>query len=135
MIFCEKLQILRKYKGLTQEAFAEKLNVSRQAVAKWESGQVYPDIFNLIQISNMMNVSVDYLVIDQPCSVNIEEKLTDLDELISFRLEANVNTYAAFMNEVESTRLSSHDFRYTRGNFTYHDTYVGGEQFAGEEAI
>lgn len=135
MIFSEKLQILRKNKGLTQEAFAEKLNVSRQAVAKWEAGQVYPDIFNLIQISNLMNVSVDYLVKDQPCSVNIAEKLTDLDELIAFRLEANVNTYAAFMNEVESTRLSSHDFRYSRGDFTYHDSYVGGEQFAGEEAI
>ncbi len=128
MIFSEKLQILRKNKGLTQEAFAEKLNVSRQAVAKWESGLVYPDIFNLIQISNMMNVSVDYLVKDQPCSMNIEAKLTELDELIEFRLEANVNTYAAFMNEVDSTRLSSYDF-------TYHDTYVGGEQFAGEEAI
>ncbi|MBR6341997.1 MAG: helix-turn-helix transcriptional regulator, partial [Treponema sp.] len=42
MIFSEKLAILRKNKGITQEALAEKLNVSRQAVAKWESGQAYP---------------------------------------------------------------------------------------------
>ena len=62
MIFSEKLQILRKNKGYTQEALSEKLGVSRQAVAKWESGQVYPDIANLIQISELMNVSVDYLV-------------------------------------------------------------------------
>lgn len=55
MIFSEKLQLLRKNKGYTQEEFAERLNVSRQAVAKWESGQAYPDISNLIQISNMMN--------------------------------------------------------------------------------
>lgn len=55
MIFSEKLQLIRKNKGLTQEELAEKLSVSRQAVAKWESGQVYPEIMNLIQISNLFN--------------------------------------------------------------------------------
>ncbi len=118
MIFSEKLQILRKNKGLTQEELAEKLGVSRQAVAKWESGQVYPDIFNLIQISNMMNVSVDYLVKDQECAVNISpQQRTDIDELIEFRLEANVNTYAAYMNEVDATRPASQDFRYESGEY------------------
>ena len=136
MIFSEKLQILRKNKGYTQESLADLLGVSRQAVAKWEAGQVYPDISNLIQISDLMNVSVDYLVKDNDCALNIrKEPLTDLDELIRFRLEANVNTYAAFMNEVESSRLDSHDFRYDNGKYTYYDTYVGGERFAGEEAI
>ena len=136
MIFSEKLQILRKNKGYTQEALAAKLGVSRQAVAKWESGQIYPDISNLIQISDLMSVSVDYLVKDQYCAVNISlQTKTDLDELISFRLEANVNTYAAFMNEVDATRPASHDFRYENGRYMYHDTYVGGEEFAGEEAI
>lgn len=136
MIFSEKLVILRKNKGMTQEALAEKLNVSRQAVAKWESGQAYPDISNLIQISNIMNVTVDYLVRDGECMVRLDaDRDNNLEEIISFRLEANVNTYAAFMNEVESTRLDSHDFRYENGDYTYHDTYVGGEQFAGEEAV
>ena len=46
-----------------------------------------------------------------------------------------MNTYAAFMNETDSTRLDSHDFRYENGEYVYHDTYVGGEKFAGEEAI
>ena len=136
MIFSEKLQLLRKNKGYTQEEFAEKLNVSRQAVAKWESGQAYPDIANLIQISNMMNVTVDYLVRDQECSVQpVSTTHTDIDELINFRLEASVNTYAGFMNETDSTRLDSHDFRYEKGPYVYHDTYVGSEKFAGEEAI
>ena len=136
MIFSEKLQLLRKSKGFTQEELAERLDVSRQAVAKWESGQVYPDISNLIQISDLFNVSIDYLVRDQDCMLNISADIkTDLDKLIDFRLEANRNTYAAAMNETNSTRLDSHDFRYTKGSFTYHDTYVGGEQFAGEEAI
>ena len=136
MIFSEKLVVLRKNKGMTQDALAEKLNVSRQAVAKWESGQAYPDISNLIQISDLMNVTVDYLVRDGECMMNVTPgKNADLNELIEFRLEANVNTYAAFMNEVASTRLDSHDFRYENGDYVYHDTYVGGEQFAGEEAV
>ena len=136
MIFSEKLQILRKNRGYTQEALADILGVSRQAVAKWESGQIYPDISNLIQISNLMSVSVDYLVKDQDCAVCIKPQSdTDLDELIAFRLEANVNTYAAFKNEVDATRPASHDFRYENGKYIYHDTYVGGEEFAGEEAV
>lgn len=136
MIFSEKLVILRKNKGITQEALAEKLNVSRQAVAKWESGQAYPDISNLIQISNLMNVTVDYLVRDGQCMMSpAAASSTKLDQLIAFRLEANVNTYAAFMNEAPSTRLDSHDFRYEKDDYTYHDTYVRVEQFAGEEAI
>lgn len=136
MIFSEKLQLIRKSKGFTQEELAEKLNVSRQAVAKWESGQVYPDISNLIQISTLFHVTVDYLVKDQACMISPDSSPNhDLKELIAFRLEANVNTYAAFMNETDSTRLDSHDFTYSNGPYTYYDTYVGGEQFAGEEAI
>ena len=64
MIFSEKLQLIRKNKGLTQEELAEKLSVSRQAVAKWESGQVYPEITNFIQISNLFNATIDYLVLE-----------------------------------------------------------------------
>ena len=136
MIFSEKLQLLRKSKGFTQEELSEKLSVSRQAVAKWESGQVYPDITNLIQISNLFNVTVDYLVRDQECMISVSKDTpTDFEGLISFRLEAIVNTYAGFMNETESTRLDSHDYSYSNGPYTYLDTYVGGEQFAGEEAI
>lgn len=65
MIFSEKLQLLRKSKGLTQENLAEKMDVSRQAVARWEAGQAYPDIGNLIAISRLFHVTVDYLVKDQ----------------------------------------------------------------------
>lgn len=136
MIFSEKLQLLRKSKGLTQENLAGKLDVSRQAVARWESGQAYPDIGNLIEISRLFHVTVDYLVKDQACAVNCaSSSSSDFEELVAFRLEANVHTYAAYMNEVDSTRLDSHDFSYRSGPYTYHDTYVGGEQFAGEEAI
>ena len=136
MNFSEKLRLLRKNKGFTQEQLAEKLCVSRIAVAKWEAGQTYPDITNLIQISDIMNVTVDYLVKEQECSINpLAVEDNDVNEIIRFRLEANVNTYAACMNETDSTRLNSCDYRYKNGEYVYHDTYVGGEQFAGEEAI
>ena len=136
MNFSQKLQLLRKNKGCTQDELAGKLDVSRQAVAKWESGQVYPDISNLIQISKLFNVTVDYLVKDQECIVSCsDDKMSDINRLIEFRLEASINTYAACMNETDTTRLNSHDFTYSNGSYTYHDTYVGGEQFAGEEAI
>jgi len=62
--FSEKLQLIRKNRGLTLEELAEKLSVSRQAVAKWESGQVYPEITNFIQISNLFNATIDYLVLE-----------------------------------------------------------------------
>ena len=108
MIFSEKLNLLRKTKGYTQEELAEKLCVSRQAIAKWESGQSYPDITNLIQISNLMNVTVDYLVRDQECSRNpVSANIGEIDKIIQFRLNANINTYAAFMNETNSSRYDS----------------------------
>ena len=136
MIFSEKLQLLRKSKGFTQEEFAEKINVSRQAVAKWEAGQSYPEITNLIQISNMLNVTVDYLVKEQECTMKpVSDERGDIDEIINFRLEANANTYAAGMNKMDATRFDSHDYRYEKGEYAYHDTYVGTEQFAGQEAI
>ena len=136
MNFAEKLCALRKKQGFTQEVLAEKLHVSRQAVAKWETASAYPDIDNLIQLSNLFHVTVDYLIKEQECSLNVQrEKLSDMEVLIDFRLKAARNTYAAQMNVVDSTRLDSHDFRYEEGEFAYHDSYVGGEQFAGEEAV
>ncbi len=136
MNFSEKLQLLRKSKGFTQETFAGHLNVSRQAVAKWEAGYTYPDVANLIQISDLTHVSVDYLVKDQACAMTVSnDSIGDPAEMIRFRLEASRNTYAACMNDVPATRLDSHDFHYENGRYVYHDTYVGSEQFAGEEAI
>lgn len=52
----------RKKKGFTQEHLAEILNVSRAAVARWELGEIEPKLSNLIGISRLFNVSVDYLL-------------------------------------------------------------------------
>ena len=65
MEFNEKLQKLRKEHNITQEGLADKLNVSRQAVSKWESGSAYPDMEKLISLSRIFNISLDDLVNDK----------------------------------------------------------------------
>lgn len=62
MEFNEKLQTLRKQKGMTQEELAEVLFVSRTAVSKWESGRGYPNIESLKQIAKIFSVTVDELL-------------------------------------------------------------------------
>lgn len=62
MEFYEKLQELRKSRGLTQEELAEALYVSRTAVSKWESGRGYPSIDSLKDISSYFSVSIDELL-------------------------------------------------------------------------
>jgi transcriptional regulator with XRE-family HTH domain len=62
MEFHEKLQELRKQRGLTQEELAEALYVSRTAISKWESGRGYPNIDSLKEISNFFSVSIDDLL-------------------------------------------------------------------------
>ena len=62
MEFHEKLQELRKNRGLTQEELAEVLYVSRTAISKWESGRGYPSIDSLKEISNYFSVSIDDLL-------------------------------------------------------------------------
>ncbi|MCB2299416.1 helix-turn-helix domain-containing protein [Clostridium tagluense] len=63
--FSEKLQRLRKEKALSQEQLAELLNVSRQSVSKWESGQTYPEINKLIILSDLFKITIDDLVKDK----------------------------------------------------------------------
>lgn len=62
MEFNEKLQELRKHKGLTQEELAESLYVSRTAISKWESGRGYPNIDSLKEISRFFDITIDELL-------------------------------------------------------------------------
>ena len=62
MNLANRIQVLRKQNGMSQEALAEKLGVTRQAVSKWESEQSVPDMENIIAISDLFEVSTDYLL-------------------------------------------------------------------------
>ena len=84
MEFNEKLQELRKAKGITQEELAQALYVSRTAVSKWESGRGYPSIDSLKEISGFFSVTIDELI----CSEEImaaakEDKESSLHKLIA----------------------------------------------------
>ncbi|MCM1179743.1 MAG: helix-turn-helix domain-containing protein [Clostridium sp.] len=62
MNFSEKLLTLRKAKDLTQEQLAEKLDVSRQSISKWESGQATPELDKIVALSAVFDVTTDYLL-------------------------------------------------------------------------
>ena len=62
MTIGERIAEERKKKGMTQEDMAEKLNLSRQAISKWESGSSFPDTENLLKLTLLFSVSVDYLL-------------------------------------------------------------------------
>lgn len=72
MSFGEKLYELRTRFGLSQEDLAYKLGVSRQAVSKWELGPALPEMGSIVCISDLFNVSLDYLLKDNHKSDDME---------------------------------------------------------------
>lgn len=78
MEFNEKLQELRKGRGLTQEELAKELFVSRTAISKWESGRGYPSIDSLKEISRYFSVSIDELICSDEIIAAAENEKRDL---------------------------------------------------------
>lgn len=75
MNFGENLKRLRKERNLSQEQLSEMLNVSRQAISKWESNKTYPDIENLMLLRNIFSITLDDLLFDENT-----DKIEDLIE-------------------------------------------------------
>ena len=65
MILADKLIRLRKKNGWSQEELAEKMNVSRQAVSKWEGAQTIPDLEKILMLGELFGVTTDYLLKDE----------------------------------------------------------------------
>ncbi|MDC7219933.1 MAG: DUF5680 domain-containing protein [Spirochaetales bacterium] len=131
-----RINELRNNACLTQEQLAEKLDVSRQAVTKWEKNDSTPDISKIIELSNVFGVSTDYLIKGkQKYWSSDKNKKDDLEPIKSFLCAAKTNTYAAKAAEIESSRWHSHDLSYEEGRYSYLDSYFGGEKFAGEEVL
>ncbi len=61
----KKIALCRKEAGLSQEALANELNISRQAVSRWETGEAVPDTAKVIQLARIFSVTTDYLLLDE----------------------------------------------------------------------
>lgn len=95
MTIGEKLVKLRKEQNLTQEQFAEVLQVSRQSVSKWELNTAYPDTEKLIRISKLFDCSLDYLLKDE--IEQMDENLISASESAkSDKMTAMWLTYLSF---------------------------------------
>lgn len=70
MDFGEKIFKLRKERGLSQEALAEQIGTTRQAVSKWENNQGFPETEKLLQLSNIFEVSIDFLLKEEKSAEN-----------------------------------------------------------------
>ena len=99
MTFGNKLLQLRKNRKMSQDMLAEKLNVSRQAVSKWELDEILPDTDNLIKIADLFFVSVEYLVNEDVYRVESSSKIK-LQDIDKYDV---VNFLAAFSSALVST--------------------------------
>ena len=90
---------LRKEKGLSQEEVAEKLNVSRQTISKWESGQSYPDFTRLVMLSDFFDMTLDELVKDIDVQEVRENSLINEKIDSIYRVSQDVDSvYQTFQN-------------------------------------
>lgn len=83
MEFNNKLYELRKQKGLSQEELANRLNVSRQTISKWEVGESTPDMEKLAAISELFDISLDELVLDKAAKKEETTEQTTKSDLYS----------------------------------------------------
>lgn len=103
MILADKLIQLRKKSGMSQEELAEKMNVSRQAVSKWEGAQSIPDLDKILQLSELYGVTTDYLLKD---SVEAEEFVgKDAPESVRRVTLEEANEYLA-LRKTASVRIA-----------------------------
>lgn len=98
MTFSEKLTDLRRKSGMSQEQLADRLGVTRQSVSKWEGGTAMPELVKLISLSELFDVSVDYLVKDRLDSPEEAERGgDDLSARQADRLEKKVDELTRYV--------------------------------------
>jgi len=97
-LFGLRLKTLRNAKGITQEQLAEKLNVSKASVSRYEQSAMYPTVEVLIKLCKYFNVSADYIL---GLSDDIEFKLSHLTDVQIKLVLGSINEYER-LNEIEN---------------------------------
>ena len=110
MKLSDKIVGLRKSNGMSQEDLAEKLDVSRQAISRWESGAAMPDANNILQLSKLFDVTTDYLLNDDYQSDNdlpkIKEVQNDnLGQIMIYLVTRSDDTFDAVYDNVHSSKM------------------------------
>lgn len=77
MKLADKLFELRKEKGWSQEKLSEQINVSRQSISKWESGQALPELEKIVELSKIFQVTTDYLLLEDSDKPEIKPVLSE----------------------------------------------------------
>src|SRR5699024_8432006 len=102
----EKLQSLRKEKGLSQEELANLLEVSRQAVSKWESGQTYPEMDKLLSLCKIFGCTLDELTNDDVKEINVhKETKTTFSNLVDEGLKQVKKAVTMFARMTLSSKI------------------------------
>lgn len=96
MKFQDKLSKVRKERNLSQEALAEKLGMSRQAISKWESGSSYPDMATIIRVTKVLDCKLEDLLDDDTIGVKKESNTNNFNTIIKDFLNFITKTYNMF---------------------------------------
>lgn len=88
----ERIYNLRKEKGLSQEQLANKLDVSRQSISKWELGESNPELVNIVELAKVFDVSTDYLLQNKTNDYVSSDKSNNFDYLTKFKTTMIVST-------------------------------------------
>lgn len=89
MKLSDKIIKLRKANGWSQEDLAEKMNISRQSISRWENGTALPDANNILHLSKLFNVTADYLLNDDYSSDNDIPCVKEVHEILDTKKKHN----------------------------------------------
>lgn len=96
MKFQDKLSKIRKEKNLSQEALAEKMGMSRQAISKWESGSSYPDMSTIIRLTKVLDCKLEDLIDDNAIGIKKENTKININDILKDVLSFITKTYNMF---------------------------------------